>query len=181
MHDQTYDPEAAFEANLKAAEKAHAEAGLDENGLGPGQSHPSQRVAPDANPDAVQAALMKQNYVDPLTGRRPYVEDDAYREQVERELQAAMAGEAAPAPQPGQSQPSPVDDIVSRWESGIPLSKDEVPAQTWQQITHGYDINLPAGYGLTREHAEGLAAMRAEGYSQEQVNAVVKRMLRGGS
>lgn len=183
---------ARFEANVQLADAEMKQAGLDpETGFAPGQEHPSQQPTPAVNVDLLAEADRLQAARDE-TGRRPYVEDQAYRNKVEQLRQQAFGADPAQQPQvstpprqePVEPQGTPADrsaaDLNERLDSGDIVEPGEVEPETWGRLTANYRLDdlLPRGFGVGALEAEQLRAARYAGVPESQIRTIVAQLVK---
>lgn len=188
MTENTYDPHAAFQANLQKAEADMKQAGLDPKGHAPGQVHQSQQATPTVNQALLEKANAMQIEKDE-NGRRRYHEDSAFRAEVEAIRMQAFGGPAVPvaqqpAPAPVDPQGSPADrleaEIRERIENNEVISPADYGDEMFREYAAGYDVADLLGneFGFNAEHSAMLHAAREAGIPASSVRATIARLIK---
>ena len=175
-----------FEANLQTAKAEMQQSGLDpDTGFAPGQVHHSQAPEPVVNAYMLAEADRLQAARDE-SGRRPYVEDEAYRNKVEQMRRQAFGADpvqpqqatpqAPTGPKPAEGTPG--ERMTEYLEQGGTVGQSDVNEGTWEALTAGYDVDLPEGFVLAGEHVEMLWNARKTGVSQDVVTRYIAEALK---
>lgn len=178
-----------FAQNVQAATEQQRLSGADPNtGMTPGQSHPSQQLAPTVN----EALLAKANSMQAErdeNGRRRYHEDSAFRAEVEAIRIEGCGGPAVPVAQQQAQQPvepvgSPADRLVAevseQLDSGDVIEPADYAPDLFSELSASYRIAdlLPAGFGIGATESAQLRAARYAGVPESQIRTIVAELVK---